>query len=255
MDELNKLLRLRHHVISPYSPHINGQVERIHQTMGDYLKTYCDNAPAEWTDFLPSRRFALNTRVHSSTKMSPYFMTYMEHPMFPWSQNQHLSYSESEVASRILLLQHARKLISENSDEAKAASKLAYDIKKKARKFAPGDDVLLHFPDPPKGTSRKLYTPWRGIYTIVEKTSDLIYKLRKKGGRIKTAHINRIKYYDPENSDSDKDTRISNEEDEESEAQPTGPTTRSRDNTLPPPINRFAAIANTQQDEVTEIAR
>ena len=67
--------------------------------------------------------------------------------------------------------------------------------------------MLLHYPDPPKGISRKLYTPWRGIYTIVEKRNDLIYKLRKKGGRIKTAPINRIKYYDPENSDSDKDTR------------------------------------------------
>ena len=114
---------------------------------------------------------------------------------------------------------------------------------------------MLHYPDPPKGTSRKLYTPWRGIYTIVEKTNDLIYKLRKKGGRIKTAHINRIKYYDPENSDSDEDTHISNEEDKETEAQPTGPTTRSRDSTLPPPIDRFAALANTQQDKVTEIAR
>ena len=116
----------------------------------------------------------------------------------------------------------------------------------------------MHFPDPPKGTSRKLYTPWRGIYTIVEKTSNLIYKLRKKGGRIKTAHINRIKYYDPENSDSDKDAHISNEEDEEVKTQPiqpSGPTTRSRDNTLPPPINRFTAIVNTQQDEVTQIAR
>ena len=62
----------------------------------------------------------------------------------------------------------------------------------------------------------------------------------------------------PENSDSDKDTSISNEEDEEAETQPTqptGPTTRSRDNTLPPPINRFTAIVNTQQDEVTQIAR
>ena len=86
-------------------------------------------------------------------------MTYMEHPMFPWSQNQHLSYSELEIASRIRLLQHARQLISTNSDEAKAASKKAYDIKTKVRKFAPGDDVLLHFPDPPKGTSKKLYTP------------------------------------------------------------------------------------------------
>ena len=66
MDKLNKLLRLRHHVISPYSPHINGQVERIHQTMGDYLKTYCNNAPAEWTDFLPSLRFALNTHEYTA---------------------------------------------------------------------------------------------------------------------------------------------------------------------------------------------
>ena len=105
--------------------------------------------------------------------MSPYYMTYMEHPTFPWSQNQHLSYSESEIASRVQLLQHARQLISANSDEAKAASKRTYDIKTKARKFAPGDDVLLHFPDPPKGTSKKLYTPWRGIYTIIEKTSNI----------------------------------------------------------------------------------
>ena len=255
MDDLNKILRMRYHVISPYSPHINGQVERVHKTMGEYLQTYCDNTPAEWTDFLPSLRFALNPRVHSSTKMSPYFMTYMEHPVFPWSQNQHLSYKESEIVSRVQLLQHTRTLISGNSDEAKAASKKAYDIKTKAHKFTPGDDVLLHYPDPPKDASRKLYTPWQGIYTIIEKTNDLIYKLRKKGGRIKTAHINRIKYYDPENSDSDKDTHISNEDDEEVETQPKGPTTCSRDNTLPPPINRFTALANPRQDEVTETAR
>jgi hypothetical protein len=148
-------------------------------------------------------------------------------------------------------------LISENSDEAKAASKRAYDIKTRARKFSPGDDVLLHFPDPPRGTSKKLYTSWKGIYTIVEKTNDIIYKLRKKGGRIKTAHINRIKYYDPENSDSDKDTKISNEEDEdeEPETQTQGPTTRSRDRTLPPPINRYTALTSTQQNNASHIAR
>ena len=115
---------------------------------------------------------------------------------------------------------------------------------------------ILHFPDPPRGTSKKLYTPWRGIYTIIERTSDVVYKLRKKGGRVKTAHINRIKYYDPENSDSDKDTHISNEEDEEPENQPkqqTGPTTRSRDNTLPPAINRFTATVN--RDEAAQVAR
>ena len=227
-------------VISTISPQIDGQVEGIHQTMGDYLKTYCDNPSAEWTNFLSSLRFALNTRVHSSTKISPYFTTYWEHPMLPWSQNQHLSYSESKIASRILPLQHAPKLISENSEEAKAASKRAYDIETTACRLCPGDDALFHFTDPPKGTNRK------------------IYKLKRKGGKIKATHINHIKYYDPEKSDSDTDTRISNEEDEEAETQPTqptGPTTRSRDNTLPPPTNKFTAIVNTQHDEVTHIAK
>ena len=252
MDDLNKILRTRHHVISPYSPHVNGQVERVHSIMGKYLKTYCENTPAEWTDFIHSLRFALNTRVHSSTKMTPYFMTYMEHPIFPWSQNQHLSYSESEIMARIRLLQHARGLISQNSEEAKAASKKAYDIKTKARKFVPGDDVLLHCPDPPEGTSKKLYIPWRGIYTIVEKTSDVIYKIKKKGGKAKSVHINRLKYYDPETSESDKDTHISNEEDETPN---TGPTTRSRDNTLPPPIDRFSATTSPRQNEDVHVAR
>ena len=79
---------------------------------------------------------------------------------------------------------------------------------------------------PTKGTSRKLHSPWRGIYTIVEKTNDVIYKIKKKGGRVKTAHINCIKYYDPENSESDEDTHISNEEDEDTQTdtQSTGPT-------------------------------
>ena len=97
--------------------------------------------------------------------------------------NQHLSYSESKIASRILPLQHAQKLISENSDEAKAASKRAYDIETKAHRFAPRDDVLFHFPNPPKGTNRK------------------IDKLKKKSGRIRATHINRIKYFDPEKLD------------------------------------------------------
>ena len=270
MEDLNQILNMRHHVISPYSPHINGQVESVHKTMGIYLRSYCENTPAEWTEFVPSLRFALNTRVHSSTKMSPYFMTYMEHPTFPWSQNQHLSYSESEIISKVRLLQYARNLISTNSEEAKAASKRAYDIKTKARQFKPGDSVLLHIPQPPRGTSKKLYSPWRGVYTIIEKTNDIIYKLQKKGGRIKTAHINRIKYYDPENSDSDKETLINNEDDEEMETDTTptgrkahnrnntnqeGHRTRSRDNTLPPPIDRFTASTETQQKEATENAR
>ena len=80
--------------------------------------------------------------------------------------------------------------------------------------------------------------------------------MRKKGGRLKIAHINRIKYYDPENSKSDKDTHISYEDDEEAETTklPSVRTTRSNTNNLPPPINRYTsanknlAIAENRQN-------
>ena len=257
MDELNEILKIRHHVVSPYKPHVNGQVERVHKTMGSYLKSYCENAPAEWTDFIPLFRFALNTRVHDSTKMSPYFMTYMEHPVFPWSQDQHLSYSESDIMSRVRLLNRARELISSNSEEAKAASKRAYDIKTKEQQYKPGDSVLLYYPDPSKGASRKPYSPWRGVYTIIEKDNHLIYKLKKKGGRMKIAHINRIKYYDPENSQSDEDTHISHEDDLDAEIQtlPSGRTTRSTTNTLPPPIDRYTSANISDHNMAVAIDR
>jgi len=247
MDELNKILKIRHHVIGSYNPHINGGIERIHKTMGDYLQTYCENASEEWTDFIPSLRFALNTRINGTTKMSPYFMTYMEHTVFPWAKDQHLSYSESDIMSRIRLLNCARELISSNSEEAKAASKRVYDTKTKEKRYKPGDSVLLHYSKPIKSDNTKPHLPWRGIYTIIEKDTNHTYKLKKKGGRTKIAHISQMKYYDPENSQSDENTQISHEDDLDAEIQPipTGRTTRSSTNTLPPPIDRYSS-ANIQ---------
>ena len=247
MDELNKILKIRHHVIGPYNPHINGGIERIHKTMGDYLQTYCENASEEWTDFIPSLRFALNTRINGTTKMSPYFMTYMEHTVFPWAKDQHLSYSESDIMSRIRLLNCARELISSNSEEAKAASKRVYDTKTKEKRYKPGDSVLLHYSKPIKSDNTKPHLPWRGIYTIIEKDTNHTYKLKKKGGRTKIAHISQMKYYDPENSQSDENTQISHEDDLDAEIQtiPTGRTTRSSTDTLPPPIDRYSS-ANIQ---------
>merc|ERR1712127_614563 len=126
--------------------------------MGSYLKTYCDNTPTEWTDFIPSLRFALNTRIHSSTKMSPYFMTYMEHPTFPWSQNKHLSYSESDITSKVRLLNHARELILSNSDEAKAASKRHTISKPRHNDSNPEIKYYYTTPIPQKALAES-YTP------------------------------------------------------------------------------------------------
>ena len=112
------------------------------------------------------------------------------------------------------MLQYAQKLCYENDIESKAAIKRAFDVKKKFRQFKIKDKVLLYIPSPPVGQNKKFYTPWRGIYEVIEKTSKLTYIVKKKGGRKRIAHINRLKFYDPQNSINDPEVKITVEDDE-----------------------------------------
>ena len=100
-----------------------------------------------------------------------------------------------------------------------------------------------------------------GIYGS-QSTSKLTYEVRKKGGRIRRAHVNRLKFYDPLNSSDDKSVLLSLDEDDEEDPEenqnedktkvnnsnPTQPPivqnpdkriTRSATCSLPPPIKRL----------------
>ena len=212
--ELTKLMASKHHIISPYSPSVNGIIERVHRSLGEYIRSFCEEQTTDWVSYLPALTFSLNTKIHRSTNLSPYFITYGEHPIFPWTPQDIVTYSESEIADRIRMLQYAQKLCYENDIESKAAIKRAFDVKKKFRQFKIKDKVLLYIPSPPVGQNKKFYTPWRGIYEVIEKTSKLTYIVRKKGGRKRIAHINRLKFYDPQNSINDPEVKITVEDDE-----------------------------------------
>ena len=46
----------------------------------------------------------------------------------------------------------------------------------------------------PAGSTKKLASPWRGPYTIIDKTSDVNYKIQLIGGsRQSVVHVNRLK--------------------------------------------------------------
>ena len=214
LNELTKLMAAKHHIISPYSPAINGMIERVHRSLGAYIRSFCEEQTQDWVSFLPALTFSLNTRIHSATKFSPYFITYGEHPVFPWTPEDHVTYSESQITDRVRLLQYAQKLCYKNDLDARASSKRSFDIKAKFRKFKIEDEVLLFIPSPPPGHNSKFYTPWRGIYKVVEKTSPLTYVVRKKGGRNRRAHVNRLKFFDPMNSLEDPEVQITVEDDE-----------------------------------------
>jgi hypothetical protein len=66
-----------------------------------------------------------------------------------------------------------------------------------------GDQVMLYNPAVKLGRSPKLHCPWEiQPYDILEKMSDVDYKIRKRNGKAKIVHFNRLKKFVPSNQGS-----------------------------------------------------
>ena len=73
---------------SGYRPQSNGQVERVNQELGRYLRSYCQDWPGEWAAFLPCAQNAQNSLCHSSTNLTPFRCVLGYQPaMAPWHRS------------------------------------------------------------------------------------------------------------------------------------------------------------------------
>ena len=212
--ELFRLIEANSHTGCSYHPHSQGLVERVHRSVAEFLRIFVDESTTNWEEFLKPLAFALNTKIHSATKMSPYFMTFGEHPLLPWVQAQaKKTYSETDIASKFRLLQFAHNIVNQNNLASKKASKRQYDKLAKDRVFKIGDQVLVHYNDPLPGQNRKLFRQWRGPFSIIQSLGHNAYKIKKPSHRTTKVHADRIKFYDPMNHPEDPEVLLSREDD------------------------------------------
>jgi hypothetical protein len=90
-------------------------------------------------------------------------------------------------------LKEAYKEVRLNNQKAHQKNKAYYDKKAKDRKFEVDDKVYLFCPAKKPGRCHKFRSFWQGPFIVVQKLSDLNYKIVNKKGKEFVVPINRLK--------------------------------------------------------------
>lgn len=62
----------------------NGQVERVNQEVGRFLRLFCAEDQTDWAPFLPEAKYVQNSFTHSATKLTPFQCVLgFQPPLFP----------------------------------------------------------------------------------------------------------------------------------------------------------------------------
>jgi hypothetical protein len=118
----------------------------FNKTLAKYMKTVVDETTLNWEWYLAPLMFSYNTSYHSTTKKTPFDLLYgmkPRLPSFPVEELKRINYGEGFVAERMQLLQQARRMAEQDSEEASEKYKEQHDKTAKEHNFQVGDKVLI----------------------------------------------------------------------------------------------------------------
>ena len=90
----------------------------------------------------------------------------------------------------------AYEKLAKTKEEATAKAKKYYDRRQKAVSFKPGDLVYVYWPESGDGKAKKLLPKWRGPFKVINRMSDVVYRVRNDNQNI-PVHVQRLKLFVP----------------------------------------------------------
>ena len=73
-------LQIRLHHTSDYYPEANGQIERMNQTLEQYLRIYCNYQQSDWICLLPFAEFVYNNALLATIEKFLFFVNKKYYP-------------------------------------------------------------------------------------------------------------------------------------------------------------------------------
>ena len=204
VEELCEKFEIKHKLSAPYHSQTNGLVERFNCTLCESLAKVSEKEN-QWDEHIEQVLFAYRTTKHTTTKRTPFFMTYGREATLPIDEieiQENISERESILKRTydIINLTEEREEARNNVRKSQEKQKERYDKKiGEETKLKIGDKVLLKDAAKEKQWSGKLAPKWKGPYYIHKEIGKGAYKLRTLNGKVlKTSHnVKHVKkYYD-----------------------------------------------------------
>ena len=80
MEEFTKVLGTKRQLSTAYHSQIDGQMERINQEIGMFLRHYMNYQQDNWTDWLATVEFQYNDKKHAAIGRTPFELNFGRHP-------------------------------------------------------------------------------------------------------------------------------------------------------------------------------
>ena len=172
--ELGKLLHYDLSLSTAYHPQSDGETERVNQEVKTYLRIFCGNNPASWSESISHVEFAHNHHPHSVTNQSPFYLMMGYEPRALPSVISDTSIPAVEA--------HL-KTLSAARNEALATHELARQVmssrsRRGFKPFVKGDKVWLEARNLKRLIINPKFAPKReGPFTITKVLSPIVYQL------------------------------------------------------------------------------
>jgi len=175
----NEMLGITTSLSTAYHPQSDGQSERMIQEVQKTLRMYVNHFQNDWASKLSFVEFASNNAIKSSTGYTPFYLVIGQHPN-PGSIPREISSRSPSAEEFVKGLQQAREQARLSLEKAAEQMKKFADRKRRPTPiFKIGDKVLLDASNyPSERPSRKLSEKRYGPFKIIEKISDLNYRLQ-----------------------------------------------------------------------------
>ena len=182
-QSLWSLCDVRFNMSTSFRPQTDGQSEEMNKIIKNMIRTIIDKNQQNWYDHLPFISFAINNSINSTTKQTPFFLTYGQHPHLPSIIEQSSIPPLPGNASIEIILKQLHddiEVVKNNIKHAQSEQSKYYNPHHQHHQFHINDRVLLDTSNitiDKTGTS-KLNDKYAGPFKIIKVVSPHSYTLQ-----------------------------------------------------------------------------